>query len=154
MRSKIPSLLVLVIIVFYGVFKLRVLKVYSDWIKNFGSFDDLIINFNNLARDKDFLPNVLGWLIYYPTYFMLHIIFILLLFKNHGKTKYRIALLLTTVVSFLVIGIYISKINNWDTIYDICYDLFQKLFGLPFILLAIEGGKLIYEDIKKLQAKN
>ena len=27
---------------------------------------------------------------------------------------------------------------------------FRNLFGLPFILLAIEGGRILYKDIAKL----
>jgi len=33
---------------------------------------------------------------------------------------------------------------------NIFLGFFRSLFGLPFILLAIEGGRILYNDIVKL----
>jgi hypothetical protein len=36
---------------------------------------------------------------------------------------------------------------NLCTLYVICYDLIRNLFGLPFILLAIEGGRHLFREL-------
>jgi len=111
--------------------------------------DIKIINsfFNQLSLKNEWDENAAGWLLYYPTYILLHIIFIYVLFYN--KTKIR-NWLIFSLIGFVTIDfalIIVFKELDLYLLYKISYKMFQQLFGLPFILLAIEGGRHLFREI-------
>ena len=148
----------LILIICYGILKLWALKVYSKFIADAAIFFDIdisglqnfLISFSQSANLHNYH---LGWIIYYPTYILLHLSFIYLLFRNQKKVKMRLLIGLIVLV-FVLIGVsVIGKILEITLIYEVFYYTFKQLFGLPFILLAIEGGKILYNDIVKLSDK-
>jgi len=129
------------------MFKEYIKEFYTHLIQRFINIDNISTHFNNLSRNKEWDDDITGWLIYYPTYLMLHILFIYTLFYNQIRIRNW---LIITLVGFVIIDlglIIVFKQLEFDMLYRICYSLFQKLFGLPFILLAIEGGRHLFKEL-------
>lgn len=150
--SKTLSTIVLILIVVYGFFRIKVriffANVLSDILILFG-IDPLLIvaNLSDFAKSAENIDGILGWIIYYPTYFLLHITFIFLLFRNQVKVRNYLIIGLTVLIFLLVAFSLIGKLTGLNMLYQVSYDAFQKLFGLPFILLFIEGGRILYKDV-------
>ncbi|REE01622.1 XrtX-associated membrane protein [Marinoscillum furvescens] len=152
MKRNTYATVVLVLILVFGFFKLWVMSLFSNSVYELlylvGVKGDLLRKWLNEFREtSSWEETILGWFIYYPLYFFLHIAFIFLLFRYNRKVRNWVALGLTVVVSTLVLGSVVGKLLDWEMMYVICYQGFQKLFGLPFILLAIEGGRILYNDV-------
>jgi hypothetical protein len=154
---------VLSFIIAYGFFKNFVLRIYSELILSFFrliGYDSvlLISKFNDFSKKEGGRDDILGWLIYYPSYFLLHIAFIYLLFWKQKQLRHYLAIGLTVLIFLLVSLSIIGKIFEFQMLYLVSYESFQKLFGLPFILLFIEGGRILYKDVfdsvKGDQARN
>ena len=112
--------------------------------------DKILISLNSFSIANDYKDHYLGWFIYYPSYLLFHLVFIFVLFQKKKKIRNIIAIALIIFVSILVIGTLVAKFLDLMIVYKISYELFQNLFSLPFILLAIEGGKIIVSDIDQL----
>ena len=145
---------VLVLIIVYGFFKNWVKEVYAEitirGLDQLGlepkQIESLLLEF---SKNKVTVKDTLGWFLYYPSYFLLHVVFILLLFAENKKVRNTLIIALGGIVCFLVGSALLGKMMNWPIIYKVSYEGFQKLFGLPFILLFIEGGRILYNDIFK-----
>ncbi|WP_258100429.1 hypothetical protein [Marinoscillum pacificum] len=148
----------LFLIIVYGILKIWVLRLYAQLLDGVANFigaanNDFYELVRNQAKQDEFREQTLGWIIYYPTYFLLHIVFIYLLFDNNVRVRNYLMLGLTALICMLVFlwvlftSIHIPEIGNFFR------DQFKNLFGLPFILLAIEGGRILYTDITKLNKK-
>jgi len=147
--------IVLFLIVVYGILKIWVLRFYASILdaaaKWIGLENNSIFNVvRNQARTEVQQEQTLGWLIYYPTYFLLHIAFIYLLFNNNIKVRNYLMLGLTGLISGLVLLWMIFTSLQMPELGNFFRDQFKNLFGLPFILLAIEGGRIFYFDLVKL----
>ncbi|MEM9895324.1 MAG: hypothetical protein AAF789_03050 [Bacteroidota bacterium] len=153
--SRALSVVVLLAIVSYGFLKVLFCRIYSvpiaAFIELIGFSPDQVLStlhdFQN--RDQKQLDHLLGWFIYYPTYLLLHLIFIQLLFWQDKKLRRGISIGLILVVGFLLACIGLGKLLDIYYLHYLSYTLFQKLFGLPFILLTIEGGRVFFSDINK-----
>jgi len=157
-RHRIYSVLNLFLIVLYGVFKLWMLIVYHKFVLWLASVFQINLSnvlewLNSFSVENGNHENILGWFIYYPTYLLLHLSFIYLLFRKQKNVRNILSISLIVLVFFLVLVSIIGKLLELDFIYKTFYYSFRQLFGLPFILLAIEGGKILYNDIKKLTEK-
>ena len=155
MYRRALSTVVLVTILFYGFLKPWFCGVYSipiSWFLELVGYDPdrILTSLNSFSLASNYNDHYLGWFIYYPTYLMLHLIFIFTLFNQKRKVRNKVALGLIVLVSFLIIIIMFSKYSGLNSLYLISYKLFQNLFSLPFILLAIEGGKTLINDVDKL----
>lgn len=144
---------VLIIIQLYGIMRFTFLRWYTAFIGLFLDIETLNNELNYLSRTVAYRHDIAGWLIYYPTYLMLHIIFIMILFRKNRKIRNTLCLSLISVVLVLITIIIISKYTGFNSGYRFAYETFQRLFGLPFILLFIEGGRILYNDIVKLSHK-
>ncbi|MFT6868634.1 MAG: hypothetical protein ACJA08_003488 [Cyclobacteriaceae bacterium] len=152
---KALSSVVLVLIVCYGFFKNFFLSLFSNLILS--GFEMLKINPSDLHEMLEYFSkaeekkDLFGWFIFYPTYYLLHITFISLLFFKQTKIRQYLIYGLSILI-FLLVGF--SALGKWleiTMLYKISYDAFQKLFGLPFILLFIEGGRILYKDIFEIK---
>lgn len=156
---KILSYLILCTILVYGILRFRVLAVFAPIVKyilELFSVDihQLTVFLNQVTRQTKWNENVIGWGIYYPTYFLLHITFIWIIYHDRPKAKKYLSLALTVLIGFLLLSILISKLVELAELYILFVKMFRSLFGLPFILLAIEGGRILYDDIEKLSKKD
>ncbi|MAE85024.1 MAG: hypothetical protein CMB80_19970 [Flammeovirgaceae bacterium] len=147
--------IVLTLIVTYGILKIWVLKFYASLLETASRIANIENNalfeaIRNQARTEEIRYQALGWLIYYPTYFLLHIAFIYLLFNNNLKARNYLILGLTALITSLVSLWVLFLIWGFPELARFFRDQFKNLFGLPFILLAIEGGRIIYSDIQTL----
>jgi len=94
MLKKQLSYFVLFSILIYGIFKIWVLSVFSPivkWVLKLLNFD--IVKWESLfnswtAHGDKVNEHALGWLLYYPSYFLLHILFISVLYRNNKKVNY------------------------------------------------------------------
>ena len=157
--NKFLSSLVLVGIVTYGFLRILICRIYSNLITQFLvliGLDPEVIYSALFSLKKDSLKSdhILGWIIYYPSYLGLHLLFIWLLFYHQQKLRKQLMIALLVVVFGLLIVIFISKVFAIETLYQLSYHLFQTLFGLPFILLTIEGGRILIRDIDKKLKQN
>ena len=76
--------IILFLIVIYGTLKIWVLRFYASLLDSTASLFGIGNNsfFEALRKQAEMeeqRQQTLGWLIYYPTYFLLHIVFIYLL---------------------------------------------------------------------------
>ena len=141
------SILILLSIIAYGMFKDYLKEYYNYVIQKFFNTDTLSKYLNDFKMSQIWDKDIVAWLIYYPTYLLLHILFIYtLFFKEIRIRNWLIAGLLTFVFIDLML-IVIAKELHVQLLYNICYRLFQQLFGLPFILLAIEGGRHLFKEL-------
>lgn len=146
--------LTLFLIMVYGILKNWVLRVYAsslDYIAQiFGVENNWIFEtIRNQSKYVKLRDQTLGWIIYYPSYYLLHILFIYLLFNNNQKARNYLMIGLTLVIT-MIIGLWIFfQLLNQEEVADFFRGQFKKLFGLPFILLAIEGGRILYMDLEK-----
>lgn len=149
---KIGASAVLGLIVVYGILKNVVLRIYSQIImalaRLLGIEDSTFFGFLRNQAEQDWQrEDKIGWIIYYPTYFFLHVLFIVLLFKHNKKTQTKLIIGLTCIIGLLLsFWILFLTIGKPEIAYVFRVQ-FRKLFGLPFILLAIEGGRILYNDI-------
>lgn len=158
-KFRIFSIINFIGIILYGVFKLWLLNFFSETIIFSSSSLGIDITklqslLNNYSINHGSNGNILGWLLYYPSYLLFHITFIFLLFKNQPKTRNILIVSLISLIAALVILSILGKLLGIEIIYQLFYYTFQQLFGLPFILLAIEGGKILYNDINKILNKS
>ena len=147
--------MILVLILFYGIFKFRVLKILSPiagFFLNILSIDkaNVLIYLNEVTNQQKWNDTLLGWFLYYPSYILLHILFIVVLYHNRKKARNWLIVALIAVILILVLGIVVFKELESFTAYTAFVRMFRNLFGLPFILLVIEGGRILYNDIMRL----
>ena len=145
----------LFLIVVYGILKIWVLRLYAQLLDGLADFigadnNEFYEMVRNQARKDEFREQTLGWLIYYPTYFLLHIVFIYLLFNNNVRVRNYLMKGLTALIGSLVFMWILFTSIQMPEIGNFFRDQFKNLFGLPFILLAIEGGRILYTDLIKL----
>lgn len=156
--KKIATTFTLILILSYGISRLALIRLFSDLVNSILSIFNLdadiilrVLNSLYHTKYKDvYREDLLGWLIYYPTYLMFHILFIFLLFSKERKVRNYLSIGLVSIVFLLVVCIIIFKLAGMIKLYVAFYSLFKSLFGLPFILLAIEGGRILYTDIIEL----
>lgn len=153
-NHRIYAVVTLIAIIFYGILKILVCRLYSvpvGFILTLFGFDPIHVlsQLNDFSPGETFKDYYLGWFFYYPTYLVLHLVFMHLLFFNQKRLKKQISLGLVIVVGALLILIFMGKWFGFMFIYSTSYALFQHLFGLPFILLSIEGGRILYNDIER-----
>ena len=150
--SKVLSSAVLVLIVCYGFFRILIRKIYSELLFDTLHFfrinpKELILFMNSFSTSEEEVEGILGWLIYYPSYFLLHVLFIFLLFHRQKRTRNYLVFGLSGLILFLIVMSITGKLFGIQPLYIVSYEAFQKLFGLPFILLFIEGGRILYKDV-------
>ncbi|MEO9803690.1 MAG: hypothetical protein ABJF04_10605 [Reichenbachiella sp.] len=150
------SMAVLVAILCYGVLRIWVLQFYADFLSNLlEAFSVDINDFRHLFQSdvNAWKPYQYGWVIYYPTYFLLHVLFIFFLFKKQKKVRNSLIIGLTLLIFILLASILLGRFLDLFWLSNMSWVLFRKLFGLPFILLAIEGGRILYSDLTKRLAE-
>lgn len=144
---RISSIFILISIIAYGMFKEYAKNFFANIISYFINIETLNSLINTLSLRNDWDEDAVGFLIYYPTYLLLHVLFIYLLFYNRIKIRNW---LIAALIGFVFIDfglIIIFRELDLYLLYKICYILFQQLFGLPFILLAVEGGRHLFKEI-------
>lgn len=154
-HTRLLAILVLVSIVIYSILKNWVLRIYAQCLGWFASLigfgnNSLFEMVKNQAKYEETREQTLGWLIYYPTYFLLHIAFIYLLFNGNRKVRNCLMVGLTGVIGLVVVFWIVFMAMGYSELGNFFRTQFRNLFGLPFILLAIEGGRILYKDMVKL----
>lgn len=153
--NRIYSVIILALIVVYGILRIWVQKLFGRFLIYLASVFNVEENwvfqvFTSEANNAHFREQKIGWIIYYPTYFLLHILFIYVLFNNQIKTRNILIIGLTVLVSSIVLlWIVFLNLGMLELAVFFKYQ-FKNLFGLPFILLIIEGGRILYLDLIKL----
>lgn len=142
-----------IIIILFGLFKYNILKYSAFLIRRIVGvfnlpFDDILNVIRNSAENEALREQAIGWIIYYPLYLSLHISLIYFVFKNNRIRLVVISIVLVGV-SILVFGWAISKYLAHEELAHFFKQQFNKLFSLPFILFAIEGGRILMSDISK-----
>ena len=148
------SILALVLIVLFGLFKYWILETFST--TTIYLLDLININPNSIFEWMNihyerttFLRRNIGALLYYPIYLSLHLLFIHFLFYKSNVRKILIISLASLVIVLLVGRIVFALLDLVD-LQQLFSHLLKTLFGLPFILLAIEGGRILYQDLSKM----
>lgn len=158
MKPKRTAILIALIIIFYGIFKIWFCKIYSVPISGFievlgYSSRDFLDDLNAFSIRSSYKNHYLGWFIYYPTYILLHLLFVFFLFSDNKVIRNKICIgLIISIIALLMI-IFLSKYGNYHLSFEISYSLFQNLFSLPFILLLIEGGRTLVMDVDRMISK-
>lgn len=152
LNRRILSVLVLATILVYGFFKPGLCRVYSIPVSNLIERlgydpDNILKSLNSLSVTSEYKNYYLGWFVYYPSYLLFHLIFIFVLFQENRKIRNIIAISLILFISLLVIFVLIFKSLGFRIFFEISYKLFQNLFSLPFILLAVEGSRILLSDL-------
>lgn len=150
--------LTLLLIIIFGILKIWILRQFSVIIVFvFGflpdTFQKILELFQKAAYKEEWKDQNIGWLIYYPGYFFLHIAFIYLLFYKQKKVRNTVALGLSVFIAFIVIAWVMASYFNLPNAAQFFRVQFHNLFSLPFILLAIEGSRILYKDLIRLTNK-
>lgn len=129
------------------MFKEYAKEFYTGLLNKFLNISNISNYLNYISKKQEWDADVTGWLIYYPTYLFLHVLFIGVLFSDQKKLRNW---LLIGLVSFIFIDLFliiIFKELNLNQLYSISYNLFQRIIGLPFILLVVEGGRHLFKEL-------
>lgn len=156
-RNRILSIVILLLIVCYGILRILICRIYSipvSWLlESIGiSPTELLAQWNAFDTTGEF-DHLLGFIIYYPTYLGLHLLFIYLLFKEQPVVRKWLVIGLILVVGILLSSVFIARWLDFTVLFNLSFKLFRQLFGLPFILLAIEGGRILFNDIQRLTGR-
>ena len=153
--SRIYSLIILTLIIIYGILRIWIQKIFGGILMriafSLGIEENWIFTFfESQAKNPQLREQKIGWIIYYPSYFLFHVLFIIVLFNNQIKIRNMLIIGLSTLVgSIILFWILFLNLGMLELASFFKYQ-FKNLFGLPFILLAIEGGKILYHDLVKL----
>ncbi|MEQ8554275.1 MAG: hypothetical protein RIC53_16580 [Cyclobacteriaceae bacterium] len=158
MLKKVKVALILIAIIGCGVFKdpvLHELSNFLNWLNGRSQLfdvDEFQEVLSSTSSNIMFYNKNLGLLLYYPLYLSLHFLFILTLFD---ASKFRTRLIVVLLVVFLTVGgcRVVFGIFEWTSLKQYSTHLLKTLFGMPFILLLIEGGRLILQDLEKTISK-
>lgn len=149
---KLLPYFILAFIIGFSFFKYWFVDFCSDAVSGLlnaiGGDPGALLDFlNRNANYTSYQDHLLGLLIYYPIFFGLHYLFIFTLFTGRNR---RITMLIVTGVVLLLLSlIAIGKLLDIQPLFSISFAMFQNLFALPFLLLAIEGGRILLSDIEK-----
>ncbi len=151
--NRILTGITLVIIILHGILRIWIIKAYASIVKFFlrlvnQQSNPIIEFFKNQSRTPEYNDQALGWFLYYPTYFLLHLLFIQLLFKKQKRIRLLLTLGLTSLLTLIIFFWIFFLLIEQPSIAYFFRIQFRNLFGLPFILLAIEGGKILYNDLQ------
>ena len=80
---------------------------------------------NYFKKDIFWREDLLGWFLYYPLYFGLHLLFIYFLFFYQKHLRNTLLFCLTGLIILLITCISISKALDWEIFYQIAYDSFK-----------------------------
>lgn len=157
-RSKIiriASFVIFGLIILIGLLKDRIRIFFGEIIlvgSNYFNIDltEIIHYLNQYSPKTKPLEGIIGWFIYYPLYFLLHIILVNLIFYRSMQTRKILSIALIAIIVLLIILSVFGFVLNIQFLYQVGYHSFRNLLGLPFILLALEGGRILYNDMKRL----
>ncbi|MEQ9303366.1 MAG: hypothetical protein RJQ14_05570 [Marinoscillum sp.] len=152
--QKSLSIIIFFSIIGMGIFKFWILESLSPvitWILSGFGID--IASFEFLSFDE-ITPNELsnekiGYFLYFPIYLSLHILFAGVLFWDKPRVRNWLMFSILGVIGTLILLRITFTINEMKYPAHLSDRFLRKLFALPFLLLAIEGSKIIYSDIKK-----
>ena len=153
-RGNLLSFLILLFIVLYSLFKYWILNLFSWLIYKILSISgfsrniliDFIKHYYEIQVWEDYKT---GAILYFLIYFLLHIFFIYFLFRDTPKLRIGLIIGLVVVVGSMALALTIGWYYKFKTVYFISWNLFHDMFVFPFLLFAIEGGKIIWTDVKK-----
>lgn len=145
---------VIVVVAFFKYWLLNSFAlVVSGTIEFMGGDPLVVLNFLNANSNYQvYQDHYLGWFLYYPLYLGCHFVFIYVLFE--GKTRKRVFFWVTVVITALLAFIALGKFAGLPALFEISFALFQNLFALPFVLLVLEGGRILLSDIDKKMGEN
>ena len=157
--SRFLPILIFILILAFGFFRIPICRIFAmpiSFILEYFGFSSvkLLEGINEFSLPKETKDHYIGWIIYYPTYLLLHFLFIWTLFKRNKNLAKKIMMGLLVVISTLATVILISHFLEFTTAFEVSYNLFRNLIGLPFILLVIEGGRILINDIDNLLVAN
>lgn len=89
------------------------------------------------------------YVIYYPLYLSCHFTLIYLLFHKEVMLRKYLMRGLLSIIILLILGKVIFGIINLQIMEEYFSFAFHKLIALPFLLLAIEGGRFLYVLIEE-----
>lgn len=147
MVRRVGSILTLFSIIGFGMFKNHIKAYIASIIQKYFHTDPISVYLNELSKNAEWDKDIIAWILYYPAYLLLHILFIYLLF--YKEERWRNGLIAALIIFIVMDSILIIffKVMHFHALYGICYHLIQNLFGLPFILLAIEGGRHLFKEL-------
>ncbi len=157
--SRVFPVLIFILILAFGFFRIPICRIFSmpiSFMVEYLGFSSakLLEGMNEFSLSTKSKDHYMGWFIYYPSYLLLHFLFIWTLFKRNKSLAKKIMMGLLVVVSTLITVIMISHLLEFHIAFKVCYNLFRNLIGLPFILLVIEGGRILINDIDNLLVAN
>ena len=140
------------LIVLFAFFKYWILSLFSivvsSVLTSMGGDPLTVLDFlNQNSNYTVYQDHYLGWFIYYPLFFGMHFLFIFLHFS--GKTRRIIFKVVVGVILLLLLLIALGKILHIPFLFEISFLMFQNLFALPFLLLVLEGGRILLNDINR-----
>ena len=152
-RERLASILIGITIIAYGVSSSNVLPFYQQIVEGIvpsESLEDLKAFFGGRRFDKQDQYNLGKYLVYYPSYLVLHLGLISVLFRKSPKSRKLGFFAVAFGIPFLALLSLLFYRLKWMGVYDATIDTFTTFVGYPFILFVVEGGKMLGQDIDKL----
>ena len=117
------------------------------------TLDKLVKFFNGKEPHVEDVHNTALYLVYYPSYILLHLSLITFLFKNEPKTRsFGLLVILVGISSIAFLTLVFHQLD-WYFFYEKGMSSLKFLLGTPFVLFIVEGGRLLAIDIDRLLAK-
>lgn len=149
--AKIASYILAALILFFGVFGKKLWPAFQE-IAIFLIPDELeknlIIFFNGKSPSSRDQWGLARYLIYYPTYLLLHLLLVNSIFWESKYLRKANLIFLFTLVSLLGSAL-ICRLLNLEYLYDMVMTVISTLLNFPLILFIIEGGRILYADLNK-----
>ncbi|WP_228850332.1 hypothetical protein [Aegicerativicinus sediminis] len=149
-KKSLKSFFIVALIVLLGSFEFQIIEGISDFMAAFihegqNSFiNQLISSYGSSKSINEWIAN---YLVFYPIYLSCHFLLIHFLFINEPNIGGILKLALLVLLLTLIVGKLLFGYLQMPILAEYVSFAFHKLIGLPFLLLAIEGGRQFYKYI-------
>ena len=150
---SITPLLVGAVIIAYGVSGPYVWPFYQEIIESIlpdRLLDPLNPFFNGPRKDKYDGFKLGIYFIYYPSYVLLHLGLVSVLFRKSTRSRFVGIIAILGGLPLIALLTLLFYVLGLIALYEASMGLFKTFVGMPFILFIVEGGRLIDMDIERL----
>lgn len=152
-NERLASIIIGIAIITYGILSTHLVPYYQSLVERIISIellDQLKTYFSGRRFSKEDQFNLGKYFIYYPSYLILHIGLIAILFRKAPRSRKIGFIAIGVGIPFLAfLSLFFFQIG-WMAFYNATIGMFTTFVGYPFILFVVEGGKLIDKNIDKL----
>jgi len=154
--ERLFSVLIGIIIISYGVMGNYALPIYQNTVENLLG-DNLVDKISAILNGNEYtekdMYNLGKYLMYYPSYLILHLGLISILFWNKPQSRSFGVLAIIIGIPLVAFLSFLFYRLNWITMHRAAFSTFKTFVSYPFVLFLVEGGRLLDKNIDELIKK-